>query len=268
MCFSFGGGTAEVPPAATLPCFPGAYYRKAVSSTDHWTGIEAVVILPRMEFDDARLNPTSGRPLDNPSIYIGGKAGQEIDAGLSWEVIREADGTISPIGKAFRPFWRNAGWKNAPAEPAYYYYPGDKVYLRCEAKTAGKLEIETVVLERGACARKELKALGVNPDDPATTMTATFDASGFGPGKNQEFKRVDGIDQVHNEGKPVVPTKTRVSGAEWVYVNLIRDGERIPMTPARFTDMRCPDPSHVVVTTTAEQAAKGGEKVDLIGTPP
>lgn len=29
----------EVVPAASLPCFAGAYYRKAVSSFDSWTGI-------------------------------------------------------------------------------------------------------------------------------------------------------------------------------------------------------------------------------------
>jgi hypothetical protein len=35
----------EIPPDVFIPCFPGAYYRKAVSSFDEWTGISGIVIL-------------------------------------------------------------------------------------------------------------------------------------------------------------------------------------------------------------------------------
>ncbi len=40
-------GSKEVAPAKDVPCFPGAYYRKAVSSLDVWTGIGGIVKLRR-----------------------------------------------------------------------------------------------------------------------------------------------------------------------------------------------------------------------------
>jgi hypothetical protein len=141
---------AEVPPEQSSPCFPGAYYRKALSSEDTWSGIEGVVTLPEFFPDMDRVNPDTGRPLDNASIYLGGRAGEtEIDAGVSWEVIKEADGKVSRVGKAYRPFWRNKDWHSGPADPDFYYYPGDQLRIRVESLHANKLTLTIALLSRG-----------------------------------------------------------------------------------------------------------------------
>jgi len=282
-----GSSSGEIVPPESIPCFPGAYYRKAVSSMDHWTGIEGVVTLPTPELDPTRRKPT-GRFLDNPSIYMGGRCGdQEIDAGLTWEIIREADGSISAVGKAFRPFWRNHGWNSAPARPEYYYYPGDTVRMRCAVAGPGKLRIEVELVSRAVGKSADEPASGslhtppraatVASATPATTATVTatadtgifsadFDAPGFGPNAFQQFKRVNAIDQSGNEGKPVAPTRASVEGAVWSEVWLLRGDERLPMIPSRYTDMRCPDPSHVIVKP-AGAPGSSGEEISIHGNP-
>lgn len=247
----------EIAPAASIPCFPGAIYRKAVSSEDVWTGIDCVVTLPTFTADPARVG-ANGRPQDNPSCYIGGRAGlTEIDAGVSWEVIREADGTVSPSRKAFRPFWRNKKWFTAPAKPELYFYPGDTIRLTCWSPNENWLTFNVELLSRAGEPAGER---------PLATFTAGLDAPGFGPGKVQQFKRVSAIDQAANEGKPASATKASATGATWSKVSLLRGpDEGRPMVVDRFTDMRCPDASHVVVRPTDDPT---GEQIDLLGTPP
>lgn len=259
----------EISPPGSLPCFPGAYYRKAVSSQDVWTGIEGVITLPTPEYDWDRLRP-NGRPIDNASIYMGGNAGgrQEIDAGLLWEIIREPDGSISRVGKAFRPFWRNEQWNNAPALPQYYYYPGDTMRLSCRVTEPGKMVLTVQLLHRP-------DPEGVTdplPEDwsevePISTFTAEFQAWAFAPGNVQEFKRVNAIDQSGNEGKPAQPTKAKVLDARWHEVWLWRGEQRLPFTTQRFTDMRCPNPDHILVFP-GSKPENGAETISLYGTPP
>ncbi|HNM45607.1 MAG TPA: hypothetical protein PKH51_01165 [Candidatus Sumerlaeota bacterium] len=245
----------EVPPDASRPCFAGAYYRKAVSSIDDWDGIEGEVTLPEIEFDPDRWDTTRGRYLDNPSVYMGGRAGsQEIDCGLTWSQTRDEQGYISTEGRAFRPFWRNDAWHNAPLDPALYFHPGDKVRMRCAVTTNGKMELVVTLVSR--------KATGV-PATAPLPFRAEFDAASFGPGELQEFKRVNAIDQVGNEGRPVVPTNTVVFDAKWENVVLIRNGQRLPFNGQRFTDMRCPTPSKVAVT--AVQNDESGEMITIDG---
>jgi hypothetical protein len=249
--------SAEVPPAAELPCFPGAYYRKAVSSADQWTGIGGRITLPTPVMDPDRTSTTTGKFLDNSSIYLGGNVGeaQEIDAGILWEIIREADGTVSPRRKAYRVFWRNASWHNAPAVAEYYYYPGDLIEMSCQTTEAGKLVLQVDLLARA----------GEEPGaEPVSSFTTTFDAFAFGPDKVQQFKRVNAIDQTGNEGNEVQPTKAKVFNAIWHEVWLYRGEEKVPFTPERFTDMRCPKPDHFQVTSF--HTDKGGEKITILGT--
>ncbi len=255
---SFG---QEIPPEPFLPCFPGAYYRKAVSSFDAWTGIEGTITLPQMELDPSRVKPT-GRFLDNPSIYMGGRSGsQEIDAGLSWEVIRETDGSVSAIAKAFRPFWRNDQWHNAPAVPEYYYYPGDTIRMSCRTVEEGKLALTVELLARaGTPASGDILSV----TQPISVFSTIFDASSFGPGKTQQFKRVNAIDQSGNEGQPVQPTKAEVTGAVWHEVWLWRGEVRLPFNPARFTDMRCPATDHFVIVS-ATDLSFGAETISIFG---
>ncbi|HZZ43119.1 MAG TPA: G1 family glutamic endopeptidase [Tepidisphaeraceae bacterium] len=253
---------AEVPPAASLPCFPGAYYRKAVSSVDLWTGIEGVITLPTPQFDPARKRPkTPAQYLDNPSIYIGGRAGEtEIDAGVTWEVVQLPDGTTSPDRRAYRPFWRNKGWHAAMAHPDYYFYPGDTIRLRIESTAANKLTLTIELINRGSAAIHALKPYGP-ATRPAEPLVVPFDAPNFSPGSPQQFKRVNAIDQVGREGKEVDPTGTTVTGAAWHKVTLLRGDQQLPMLPERFTDMRCPAAEHFHITP----EDNGGEHIDISG---
>lgn len=255
---------AEVPPPASLPCFPGAYYRKAVSSEDAWTGIEGVVTLPAPHFDEGRRRPKNpDQFLDNPSVYMGGRAGEtEIDAGVTWEVVRLPDGTASKDRRAFRPFWRNKGWHAAPAKPEYYFYPGDTIRIRIWTPAEHKLTMRIELVSRGEAAKKEL-AKYPPAAEQAEPLQVDFDAWGFSPEGSQQFKRVNAIDQVGREGKDVEPTGTTVTGAAWKEVTLLRGDQRLPMDPKRFTDMRCPAEKHFIVVPGDD----GGERIDIAGTP-
>jgi hypothetical protein len=242
----------EVPPAASIPCFPGAYYRKAVTSFDVWTGIAGFVKLGTPKIDEDRLDAETKQPLDNFSVYMGGNAGGnfEVDAGLTWEFTVDEKGKKSERRNAFRPFWRTKTWNAAPAQKEYYFYPGETVQM--------------AILISGA---KKLRLVISNGKDK--TFQTEFDAEGFAPNVLRQFKRVNAIDQVRNEGKPVQATKAQIIGAEWLNTVLLRgagtDAKQIPMDKTRFTDMRCSDESHIVVNIT--DAAKGAEKIDMFGTP-
>jgi hypothetical protein len=242
----------EVAPAASIPCFPGAYYRKAVSSFDVWTGIVGVVKLGTPKVDEARLNAATKQPLDNFSVYMGGRAGeQEIDAGLAWEFTLDENGKKSERRNAFRPFWRNETWNSAPAEKQFYYYPGETVQMAVIVAGPGKLRL--VIAD---AAQKKV-------------FQTEFDAKSFQPNVPRQFKRVNAIDQFGNEGKPAQATKAQVAGAEWLQTLLLRgagsEAKQLPMDKTRFTDMRCPSEANIVVTAT--DAAKGAEKIDIFGTP-
>ncbi|MEO8377399.1 MAG: hypothetical protein ABI579_06985, partial [Candidatus Sumerlaeota bacterium] len=246
---------AEVPPDASRACFAGAYYRKAVSSMDHWDGIEGEVTLPEIEFDPDRWDGARGKYLDNPSIYMGGRAGpQEIDCGLTWSPTKDEFGIISTEGRAFRPFWRNETWHNAALNPDLYFYPGDKVKMRCAVTSSGKMELVVTLVSR--------KTSGVPAITPLP-FRVEFDAASFGPDKIQEFKRVDAIDQVGNEGKPAVATDTRVVSAKWEKVILLRNGQKLPFNASRFTDMRCPTPSTIAVAPIPND--ESGETITIDG---
>lgn len=242
----------EVVPAASIPCFPGAYYRKAVSSFDVWTGIFGVVKLGTPKVDEDRLDATTKQPLDNFSVYMGGRAGtQEIDAGLSWEFTVDETGKKSERRNAFRPFWRNETWNAAPAEKQFYYYPGETVQMAVLVAGPGKLRL---IISDGAQKK---------------VFQTEFDAKSFQSNVPRQFKRVNAIDQVRNEGKPAQPTKAQITSAEWLQTVLLRgagaEAKQLPMDKTRFTDMRCPNETNIVVTAT--DAAKGAEKIDIFGTP-
>jgi hypothetical protein len=244
----------EIVPAASIPCFEGAYYRKAVTSFDVWTGIAGIVKLGTPKVDEDRLDATNKQPLDNFSVYMGGRAGErEIDAGMTWAFTKDEQGSMSNRRNAWRPFWRNETWSNAPAEKQFYWYPGDTVQIA--VLVVGPKKLRLIVADATATPKKSFQI--------------DFDAAGFAPNVMRQFKRVNAIDQFGNEGKPVQPTKAEVVGAEWLQTILLRGegaaAKQIPMDKTRFTDMRCSSEKHIVVTTT--DAAKGAEKIDIHGTP-
>lgn len=244
----------EVAPAASIPCFPGAFYRKAVSSFDVWTGIVGVVKLGTPRVDENRLDAKDNQPLDNFSVYMGGRAGaQEIDAGLTWEFTVDETGKKSERRNAWRPFWRNETWHSAPEEKQYYWYPGDTVQMAVLVAGAGKLRL--VIADASP--------------QPKRAFQVEFDAKSFQSNVPRQFKRVNAIDQRYNEGKPAQPTKAQVTGAEWLQTVLLRgagaEAKQLPLDKTRLTDMRCANESNVVVTGT--DAARGAEKIDIFGTP-
>lgn len=242
----------EISPAASIPCFPGAYYRKAVSSFDQWTGITGVIVLGEPRVDENRLDEKTGKPLDNFSVYMGGNSdSHEVDAGLTWEYTKDEKGKLSERRNAWRPFWRAGSWNSAPNEPQFIWKPGDKLRM-------------TVKLVAAEVLRLEIEDL----NHPEKIFTVEFKAPGFTLEAPKQFKRVNAIDQSHNEGKPVKPTAAKVTGAEWLSTSLFRNLQETvyPMNKGRFTDMRCADAAHIVVIPVNE--ATGAEKIAIYGTPP
>lgn len=250
---------AEVPPAKSAPCFSGAYYRKVASSFDVWTGIVGTVKLPMPQVDEDRLHATDKQPLDNFSIYLGGRAGeQEIDAGLNWEFTVDEKGERSQRRNAFRPFWRNEKWNAAPAQKEFYWQPGDTVTIGVLVAAPGRLRL--IVADAVPVAGRAQRV-----------FQTEFDAKGFAPRVPRQFKRVNAIDQRGNEGKPVQATRAQVPDAVWSETFLLRgegaNAQRLSLTPARTTDMRCPDADKINVTATDTERARGGETISIYGTP-
>ncbi|MCY7347621.1 MAG: hypothetical protein LH614_15565, partial [Pyrinomonadaceae bacterium] len=192
------------------------------------------------------------QPLDNFSVYMGGNAGgkSEVDAGLSWEFTLDENGKKSARRNAFRPFWRTKTWNSAPAQKEFYFYPGETVQMAVIAAAPNKLRL-------------------IISDGKTKTFQTDFDAEGFTAGVPRQFKRVNAIDQVANEGKPAQKTTAQIVGAEWLSTILLRgagaDAKQMPMTAEKFTDMRCPNVENIVVNETDK--AKGGEKINIFGTP-
>ena len=202
--------------------------------------------------DESRIDAKNKQPLDNFSVYMGGNAGGkfEVDAGLTWEFTVDESGKKSERRNAFRPFWRTqkAGdWNSAPAKKEFYFYPGETVQMAI--LVAGPKKLRLVI-----------------SDGKTKTFQTDFEAEGFVAGAPRQFKRVNAIDQVGNEGKPTLPTKAEITGAEWLQTILLRGegtaAQQLPMNAVRFTDMRC---SSGTVTVTTTDAAKGAEKIDLFG---
>lgn len=250
----------EIKPDERKSCFNGAYYRKAVSSKDVWLGIGGTVVLPKITFDTLRRNQQRpGQFLDNPSVYMGGNMNeQETDVGLTWAVIRDENGKISDERKAFRPFFRRAAypktgqkdiWQNAPAQKEFYWYPGEEVNMSLRIVADGKLKF---VVE-GAGKHFE----------------AEFESDGYCMNGIGEFKRVNAIDQVGNEGKAAQPTCTKVEFSVWKETNLYRlyNGKVVPapLHQYRFTDMRCPDKKHFKITASTKEQKAGSETISIYG---
>ncbi len=249
----------EIKPEFSYTCFQGAYYRKTVSSRDHWIGIKGEVTLPTIKFDESRKNSAKpGQYLDNPSVYMGGHMdGQETDIGLTWEVIKHEDGSVSKERLAFRPFFRRTDhksgqkdvWIYAPAKKEFYWYPGEKVEMSVEVVKDGLVKIS-------------VKGAGKHFEE-------TYECAGYTLNGIGDFKRVNAIDQVRNEGKPAQPTQTKVSDAKWSYTTLIRmqNGKRleVPMHAGRFTNMRCPDVKFFEVNQSSKEAKVGAEEITISG---
>ena len=243
----------------TPSCYSGAVYRKVVSSEDYWLGIEATLTIPEftpdpLRYDDSKLSYF----LDNASIYMGGNAYYESDVGLTWSIgyTPDNDYQVSRQGIAFRPFWRyitsaesctnNNCYRNAdPFEYEYYYYPGDTIKMSVVSPQPGylQLRIELISETENPAYASIRDEYGLGDDFNKIFVTEMFPSAGMGVQK-AEFKRVNAIDQVSNEGKATLNTNATVLDAIWHEVYLYRKIDdviyRVPMTSDRTASMVCP----------------------------
>lgn len=264
--------------------FPGAVYRKCVSSRDYWLGIEVVVTLPEFIPDEKRKddNPYAAntyRYLDNPSVYLGGNSSAECDTGLSWSFgAQDANCTAVDYSQsvAFRPFWRyidggrnnyaNSNWKDT----CYYYYPGDTVRISVFSPRPNFLQLRVELLKETTIEKYVQKRASYNlgSNYSKVFLSEEFAAKGMGTAK-AEFKRVCALDQVNNEGKPTQKTNAASLNCIWQEVYLYRNINgtiyKVPMVATRFS--ACNAPSSFTnchsVTYEGVNVNLGGEVVSL-----
>lgn len=248
----------------TPNCFAGAIYRKVVSNRDYWLGIEGTVTLPDVTLDPQRVDSTKPSYfLDNPSIYMGGNARYESDIGLSWMIGYYDDNKagFTSQGIAFRPFWRYITqkednctncYRNANVNDfEYYYFPGDTVKMSVIAPTPGYMQMRIELLELTTHPDYKdvrVERYGLPEDFNRVFVTPIFPSEGAG-NIPTEFKRVNAIDQVANEGKPTINTNSVIENAVWHEVYLYRKMDdvvvRVPFSSDRAAYMTCPLGSNV-----------------------
>ena len=280
----------EVLPPPVPSCFLGAWYRKAFSSSDRWLGIEGTIELGEFTPDPARFNlDGTGRYMDVPSIYMGGKSVHESDAGLGLNLTYLSsdvtDDLVSSSPKlAYRPFWRyiyqdaleisgnvtrreiNSWNVSNPRSLMYYYFPGDVVRMSVYSPLPHylQLRIEVVSLTNIPKYVELRKSYHLADDRPADFYSPIFYSQGHGI-QNAEFKRVNAIDQFGNEGYFAKPTKACVSAATWKETFLYREIDRklvkVPFSALRQTAMLCPSEQAITVKPINDEM--GGESIAI-----
>ncbi len=266
----------EKPKPETPNCFQGAWYRKVVSSKDNWLGIEAVLTLPEFQPDEARRDPSKPRYLDNPSIYFGGNASFESDVGLTWTLGCSNAFCLVPSTEAvaFRPFWRyidngqNIYANSNFRHPEWFYLPGDTLRISVFSPRPDFLQMQIEVIEASSIPKyvEVRKTWRIENNQPADYITPEFPSKGHGS-LQAEFKRVNAIDQVGNEGKPTQPTNTIITEAIYHEVYLYRkiDGTiyKIPFTKDRYASMTCPNKDGFTISYEGIDRTKGGEIIRI-----
>jgi hypothetical protein len=240
---------------ASASCDDSGCYRKAISSANVWTGIEAVVTLPNFDLDVS--SAAAGRG-ETPSVYLNSLSGsQEVSCGLAWSAIREPNGIPSKEAKAFRPFWKTDEWHEAPQNQSFNYYPGDTVRIRLETTETNRMSMHIELLQRPGMIAVSKQADSKKPNsltgfittssDAVTSFSGFFRAEGFGPGQVQEFARVISTVLPGTKGRESLAPLTRIGVTEWKEVWLLRDHERVAMSPEQLTGIQCPDAELVSV---------------------
>lgn len=232
-------------------CFVSAYYRRVITQPG-FVRIAVTVTLPEVTTDPVRDR------MDGFHIYLGGTAmlggtKSEVDAGLGWEITRDAYGAIDTVNRAWRPIVRTsapADYRNAPAVADFYWYPGEVVTMTFEVISPNKI----LLTVKGAGKEHvfgPLQAYGFNTQ-----------------GKNQNLKWVVSLDQSGRELKGPVPTLARVIGAHVRDVTVWDEqGNAYPLTPELvFKPRTCimPDPSPFSIEYRAPYA---DEVISIYGMP-
>lgn len=259
---------------ATVASVTGAYFRKVESQPRvDVHGIRATIRLPRITFDPTRefVSPEGEGdyrtgPLDRPSVYVGGNAaGHEVDVGLTWD--RVYDSHAAPQSEfAFRPYWRTTNAKNEWHQPRVGAL--DNVYFR---------PAETITMTLVDAGRDTLRLEIVGG---RVHFSQTFEQRGFGVGAAQSFKRVSSIDQftldangkrIGLEGRDVLPTRTRATGAAWIVVDLL-DASGSPIAAlacGNAVEVRGKDTRarYDAIFVRSALDSHGGESLDIIPSP-
>lgn len=278
-------------PEQNLPeqkCFLGAWYRKAVSAVDNWIGIEAEIELGEFIPDPARYNLDGlGRNMDNPNVYLGGKADLESDCGVGYNLTYPTDDTSYDLGLdapklGYRPFWRyiyhtresengctlvkqvNSWNASDPRSLAYYYFPGDIIRMKVYSPLPHYLQLRIEVVKATTIEKyvQIRKGYHLPNDMPMDFYSPLFHSSGQGV-RPAEFKRVNSIDQFGNEGYHAKDTKAVMTEATWHNCYLYREvnGQmyKYPFTEKLYCSMLCP--SEKAITVKPYHSDQGGEKV-------
>lgn len=282
-------------PKPKLPlCYPGAWYRKVISSKDQWYGIEGTIRLGDFIGDPVRHEDRTkddgtylNRYLDNASVYMGGNAGKESDVGLTWNVgckdkaCFEKPNGLSTERFTYRPFWRWIGededgkygnhYRNSKyLQLEYYYFPGDLVQMSVINTKPGYLRLRIELLEKTTIKKyADIRESFELPEDASKVfLSPEFKSVGFGEeGFLAEFKRVNAIDQVNNEGHPVQDTNAQVSKATWESVYLYRriDGKlyKVPFNDSRAAYMACSNKDAFIIDRDNLDSSLGGENITI-----
>lgn len=279
----------------TPKCFGGAWYRKVTSNKDQWVGIEGIIELGEFHSDPARYTLEKRidtvRDLDNPSIYLGGHAILESDAGLGMNVSYPTGDTSYELDYSsprycFKPFWRYI-YKNAsdingnverhnvnswnitdPKLLQYYYFPGDVLKLAVYSPIPNYLQLKIEVIKPTSIDKyvKMRKSYGLVNDRPSDFYSPLFYSEGHGTGVDAEYKRVNSIDQYGNEGFTAIPTEANITST-WHECFLYRKIEgklyKVPFTEERQASMMCPNEKAIKVTTIGLNKDLGAEKIEL-----
>jgi hypothetical protein len=226
---------------------------------------------------------------------MGGHATDESDVGLSFSraLIDIKGQTLSKGGIAFRPFWRyitnenqDAGDYNAHnGEYAvsvtknncianyhwkyteYYYLPGDKLRMIIYIPEPNKMQLQIEVIEKSTLPSSVEMRKQYGWKDPANFKSPVFSAPGNGTDINVEYKRVNAIDQVANEGKTAITSQTEIKNAIWYETYLYRkiNGKiyRVPMGDNRRGMLNAPDETRFTVSYEGVDRNSGGEVVTI-----
>ena len=240
--------------------------------------------------------------LDNPSIYMGGNATNESDVGLSFSKgIIDETGALSKGSIVFRPFWRyitttsdpevtDVGGYNLAAGrnyavsatgasgnnmianwhynfTEYYYLPGDKLRMLIYSPEPNKLQMQIEVIEVSSNPESVKMRQQYGWKEPQDFKSPIFSSPGHGTNIKAEYKRVNAIDQVANEGGFAHSTTTTITNAIWHEVYLYRyiNGEmyRVPFNQERSAYLSARDDKAFTISYDGVDQALGGEIVSI-----
>lgn len=284
-------------------CFGGAWYHKVMSMDYPFYGIEGTITLPipfiRRYDQKANIKHIvdfNQKNLDVSSIYMGGHASEESDVGLA--LFRGYLGDFISTGAfVYRPFWRyitdefedvgtydlengrnyaatllsnHNGTKNVyaqyhPSFTEYYYLPGDTLTLSLFSPKPNFMQLRIEVVQVSKLPFSMNLRRRYKLKQPQSFLSPMFSSKGHGTNMPKSYKRVNAIDQVRNEGKEAIHTKTEILNAHWHSCYLYyQENEILYKTP--FNDdlsvtMQCPNPKAFNVTPI--DSITGGQMISI-----